>query len=48
MSSWLIAAVGCVYLVISADAAWTGKVGLSLTFLGYAIGNVGLYWMATN
>lgn len=44
MSSWLIAAIGVVYLVIAADLFFIKKdVGLAVAFLGYAIGNVGLY-----
>ena len=43
MASWLIAAIGIVYLVIAGQLLIEGKVGLSIAFLGYAIGNAGLY-----
>ena len=43
MASWLIAVVGVVYLAVAIDLLITGKVGLGVAFIGYAIGNVGLY-----
>jgi hypothetical protein len=48
MSSWLILFVGAIYLYVTLDAFWNERVGLGLTFLGYALGNVGLYWVAVN
>jgi hypothetical protein len=42
MSSWLIAAIGVVYLVVAADLALKGQMGLAISFIGYSIGNVGL------
>ena len=42
MSSWLIAAIGVVYLVVAADLAFKGQMGLAISFIGYSIGNVGL------
>jgi hypothetical protein len=45
MSPWLILAIGVVYLIVAADLFYAGKTGLSLAFVGYAIGNVGL-WIA--
>lgn len=44
MSSWLIAFIGIVYLVVAVDLFFF-KVnpGLGIAFFGYAIGNVGLY-----
>ena len=46
MASWLIAAVGFIYLW-TAGALWVeGKQGLSIAFIGYALGNVGLYMEA--
>lgn len=46
MSAWLIAVVGAVYLVTAAGLWLEGKPGLSIAFLGYALGNVGLYMEA--
>lgn len=43
MSSWLIAAIGVVYLGVSADLLMKGNTGLGIAFLGYSLGNVGLY-----
>lgn len=43
MAPWLILLIGVVYLVVAADLFNAGKTGLSLAFIGYAIGNVGLY-----
>jgi hypothetical protein len=42
MASWLIAAMGLVYLVVSIDLLIKGQTGLGIAFIGYAIGNVGL------
>ena len=46
MAAWLIAVIGVVYLVVSIQLFLEGKVGLGIAFLGYAIGNVGLYMAA--
>lgn len=42
MASWLIAAMGVVYLVVSVDLLIKGQTGLGIAFVGYALGNVGL------
>lgn len=42
MSSYLIAAVGLVYLITAVLLYVEGKVGLSLAFVGYSLANVGL------
>lgn len=42
MSTWLIAIIGVVYLVIAIDLIIKGKIGLGISFIGYSIGNVGL------
>ena len=42
MSTWLIAVIGVVYLVIAIDLIIKGNVGLGVTFIGYSLGNVGL------
>jgi hypothetical protein len=46
MSSWLIAVIGVVYLVVAVDLYIKGQVGLSIAFLGYSLGNVGLFMEA--
>jgi len=43
MSSTLIAIIGLIYLGVCVDLFFKGSTGLSIAFLGYAIGNVGLY-----
>jgi hypothetical protein len=45
MSPSLILFVGAIYLYIAGDLFYAGKIGLSITFLAYALGNVGL-WIA--
>lgn len=42
MSSWLIATIGVVYLIVAADLFYKGQIGLGISFIGYALGNVGL------
>ena len=42
MAAWLIAVIGVVYLVVAVQLLLTGKTGLGIAFLGYALGNVGL------
>lgn len=46
MASWLIAGVGIVYLIVAVDLFIRGNWGLGIAFLGYCIGNVGLYMEA--
>lgn len=47
MAGWLIIAVGVAYLAVAADLYFSqGKVGLAITFFGYALSNVGLYMAA--
>lgn len=48
MAAWLIAFIGLVYLLVAVQLMIEGKVGLSVAFLGYSIGNVGLYLAARN
>ena len=43
MSTWLIAIIGGVYLVVAADLIIKGNIGLGIAFVGYSIGNVGLF-----
>jgi hypothetical protein len=46
MASWLIALIGVVYLVVAVNLLMTGKTGLGIAFIGYSLGNVGLYMEA--
>ena len=48
MSTWLIAIIGVVYLVIAIDLIIKGNVGLGVTFVGYSLGNGGLCIAARN
>jgi len=43
MAAWLIAVIGVVYLVVAFQLLLQGKIGLGVAFIGYALGNVGLY-----
>jgi len=43
MSAWLIAIIGVVYLAVAIDLLFKGQMGLGIAFLGYALGNVGLF-----
>lgn len=43
MASWLIATIGVVYAVVALLLFKDGKMGLGIAFIGYALGNVGLY-----
>jgi hypothetical protein len=46
MSTWLIAAMGVVYLYVAIEQMWKGSLGTDRMFLGYAIGNAGLVLVA--
>ena len=46
MAAWLIAGVGVVYLIVAVDLLIRGNWGLGIAFLGYCLGNVGLYLAA--
>lgn len=46
MSAWLIAMVGVVYAIVAIDLIVKGNTGLGIAFVGYALGNVGLYMEA--
>lgn len=43
MAAWLIAFIGAVYLLVAVQLMVEGKLGLSVAFLGYSLGNVGLF-----
>lgn len=42
MNSWLIGIIGIVYTVVAVQFFLKGQVGMGISFLGYALGNVGL------
>ena len=46
MSQWLIAIIGFVYLIVAISLWFEEKQGLAIAFLGYSIGNVGLFLAA--
>ena len=46
VAAWLIAGIGVVYLVVAVQLLLEGKVGLGVAFLGYSLGNVGLFLAA--
>jgi len=46
MSAWLIAIIGVVYLIVAVDLLLKGNTGLGIAFVGYSLGNVGLYLAA--
>lgn len=47
MSTWLIALVGVIYLYIAIEQGLKGNLGMFICYLGYALGNVGLYLLAS-
>ena len=47
MSAWLIILTGVVYAYISGEQYFKGNAGMAICYAGYALGNVGLYMMAT-
>jgi len=42
MNTWLIGGIGIVYLFVAIQFFMKGQVGMGISFLGYALGNVGL------
>ena len=46
MSAWLFAIVCVVYAVVAVDLLFKGSTRLGIAFIGYALGNVGLYMEA--
>jgi len=46
MSAWLIAFIGIVYAVVAIDLFIKGNIGLAIAFVGYSLGNVGLFIVA--
>ena len=48
MAAPLIACIGVVYEWVAVDLLRNGNLGLGIAFVGYALGNVGLYLAARN
>ena len=46
MSSWLIALFGFGYLAVAVDQFMKGNPAMAITYFGYSIGNVGLWFLA--
>jgi len=46
MSSHLIALTGLIYAYVSAEQFFRGNPGMGIAYFGYAIANIGLYWLA--
>lgn len=46
MAAWLIAIIGVVYLVVAVQLLLQGNLGLGVAFIGYSLGNLGLYIVA--
>jgi hypothetical protein len=47
MSAWLIILTGLIYSYIAGEQYIKGNTGMAICYFGYALGNVGLYIMAT-
>lgn len=47
MSAWLIAAVGLAYLYVCIEQALKGNTPMAICYFGYAVGNIGLYKLAS-
>ena len=47
MSAWLIVLTGLIYAYISIEQGYKGNFGMAICYFGYALGNVGLFMMAT-
>jgi hypothetical protein len=42
MNAWLIGFIGIVYTIVAIQFFLKGQIGMGISFLGYALGNVGL------
>lgn len=47
MSSWLIIVTGLIYAYIAVEQGIKGNTAMLITYGGYSVSNIGLYWMAT-
>jgi len=43
MSSWLILVIAVIYLMIAIDLLIKGQTSMGITFIGFCLGNFGLY-----
>lgn len=43
MSGILIVITGCIYLAVAVEQAVNGNTPMAVTYIGYTIGNVGLW-----
>lgn len=48
MNVWLIAFIGVVYTIVAAKFFIDGQIGMGISFVGYALGNVGLVMVTLN
>lgn len=48
MNVWLIAFIGLVYTAVAIKFFMDGQAGMGISFLGYALGNVGLVMVTLN
>jgi len=46
LSAWLIILTGTIYAYIAVEQTILGNPYMAVVYIGYAIGNVGLYLMA--
>lgn len=42
MNAWLIGFIGVIYTIVALNFFKTGQIGMGISFIGYALGNVGL------
>ena len=46
MNSWLILSIGVVYIYVAVESFVKGDFNVGVTFVGFSIGNVGLFLQA--
>jgi len=42
MNTWLMGFIALVYLIVAVNFFRTSEIGFGLSFIGYAVGNIGL------
>jgi hypothetical protein len=42
MNTWLMGAIALVYLFVAINFFRTSEIGFGVSFIGYAVGNIGL------
>jgi hypothetical protein len=47
-NEFLISIVGVIYFIVSINSFYNGQLGLGISFLGYSIGSIGLYFQSLN